>query len=277
MLRSPDFRRRRSATRPAITFPNAPAIVASAGITLGERTGWFGALRWRYLGVAPAHRGQRVSLAADQHLQRPGRLSLRQRLAHPARRAQSAQQQDQPDHLRLRLAAQDRQPVSRSAFLCRWRRRRGRMPERRDGPRAASGRTAYRQGHSGRCFLIALNRFEAFAAQILAANSAITAVQAELTKRSKEILNLSGKRGRLLHGSEMSALFHLGPALNVCVGFFCDRTRRNDYFLRKRGITRWNRDRMIGRDRQAGVQAAIVGPERGADRPGEPVQRDIGE
>ena len=28
-------------------------MVASAGITLGEKTGWFGALRWRYLGASP--------------------------------------------------------------------------------------------------------------------------------------------------------------------------------------------------------------------------------
>ena len=33
--------------------PNAPNVVASAGITLGEKTGWFGALRWRYLGPSP--------------------------------------------------------------------------------------------------------------------------------------------------------------------------------------------------------------------------------
>ena len=38
---------------PGNHIPNAPAIVASAGITLGEKTGWFGALRWRYLGVSP--------------------------------------------------------------------------------------------------------------------------------------------------------------------------------------------------------------------------------
>jgi outer membrane receptor protein involved in Fe transport len=38
---------------PGNFIPNAPAIVASAGITLGEATGWFGALRWRYLGVSP--------------------------------------------------------------------------------------------------------------------------------------------------------------------------------------------------------------------------------
>jgi outer membrane cobalamin receptor len=34
-------------------IPNAPAMVASAGITLGEQAGWFGSLRWRYLGATP--------------------------------------------------------------------------------------------------------------------------------------------------------------------------------------------------------------------------------
>jgi len=34
-------------------IPNAPAVVASAGVTLGEQTGWFGTLRWRYLGPSP--------------------------------------------------------------------------------------------------------------------------------------------------------------------------------------------------------------------------------
>lgn len=38
---------------PGNYIPNAPAMVASAGITLGEKTGWFGALRWRYLGSSP--------------------------------------------------------------------------------------------------------------------------------------------------------------------------------------------------------------------------------
>ena len=38
---------------PGSYIPNAPAIVASAGLTLGEKTGWFGSLRWRYLGATP--------------------------------------------------------------------------------------------------------------------------------------------------------------------------------------------------------------------------------
>jgi len=32
---------------------NAPWMVASAGVTLGEDTGWFGALRWRYISSRP--------------------------------------------------------------------------------------------------------------------------------------------------------------------------------------------------------------------------------
>jgi hypothetical protein len=38
---------------PGNYIPNAPAMVASAGITIGEKTGWFGTLRWRYLGTSP--------------------------------------------------------------------------------------------------------------------------------------------------------------------------------------------------------------------------------
>ncbi|MBR0746898.1 TonB-dependent receptor [Bradyrhizobium japonicum] len=38
---------------PGNYIPNAPAMVASAGITLGDKTGWFGALRWRYLASSP--------------------------------------------------------------------------------------------------------------------------------------------------------------------------------------------------------------------------------
>jgi hypothetical protein len=34
-------------------IPGSPAFVAAAGITLGEATGWFGGLRWRYFGPRP--------------------------------------------------------------------------------------------------------------------------------------------------------------------------------------------------------------------------------
>ena len=38
---------------PGNYIPNAPPMVASAGITLGEKTGWFGGVRWRYLAASP--------------------------------------------------------------------------------------------------------------------------------------------------------------------------------------------------------------------------------
>jgi outer membrane receptor protein involved in Fe transport len=38
---------------PGNYIPGAPAIVASVGVALGEKTGWFGALRYRYLGPRP--------------------------------------------------------------------------------------------------------------------------------------------------------------------------------------------------------------------------------
>ncbi|MCK1716717.1 TonB-dependent receptor [Bradyrhizobium sp. 141] len=38
---------------PGNYIPNAPAMVTSVGVTLGEKTGWFGTLRWRYLASSP--------------------------------------------------------------------------------------------------------------------------------------------------------------------------------------------------------------------------------
>jgi TonB dependent receptor/TonB-dependent Receptor Plug Domain len=38
---------------PGNYIPGAPAVIASAGIELGEKTGWFGALDFRYLGPRP--------------------------------------------------------------------------------------------------------------------------------------------------------------------------------------------------------------------------------
>lgn len=38
---------------PGNYIPNAPAMIASAGVTLGEKTGWFGAARWRYIASSP--------------------------------------------------------------------------------------------------------------------------------------------------------------------------------------------------------------------------------
>jgi outer membrane immunogenic protein len=38
---------------PGNFIPEAPWMVATAGVTLGEKTGWFGALRWRYISSRP--------------------------------------------------------------------------------------------------------------------------------------------------------------------------------------------------------------------------------
>jgi len=38
---------------PGDRVPGAPTLIASAGITVGEATGWFGGVRWRYLGERP--------------------------------------------------------------------------------------------------------------------------------------------------------------------------------------------------------------------------------
>jgi hypothetical protein len=38
---------------PGNYITGAPNIIASAGITIGQKTGWFGSLRYRYLGARP--------------------------------------------------------------------------------------------------------------------------------------------------------------------------------------------------------------------------------
>lgn len=38
---------------PGNHVPGAPTLIASAGITIGEANGWFGGIRWRYLGERP--------------------------------------------------------------------------------------------------------------------------------------------------------------------------------------------------------------------------------
>ena len=34
-------------------IPGAPNVIATAGINYGEKTGWFGAAKFRYLGPTP--------------------------------------------------------------------------------------------------------------------------------------------------------------------------------------------------------------------------------
>jgi hypothetical protein len=53
LARFPQFPQVLVGNAPGDFIPNAPGVVASAGITLGGLTGWFGTLRWRYLGPSP--------------------------------------------------------------------------------------------------------------------------------------------------------------------------------------------------------------------------------
>ena len=87
---------------------NAPWMVASAGITLGEQTGWFGALRWRYISSRP--------LTEDGTFQSPPFSIFNGHIGYhfangwriQSRRPELAQCTHRPGHLRLRLAAQNR-------------------------------------------------------------------------------------------------------------------------------------------------------------------------
>ncbi len=93
--------------------------------------------------AASAHRRQCLCLASDRAPQCASRLSLRQRLARPARCFQHTEQPLGSDHLCLRLAVEigltvrdvlPRSGHSERTGCC--------LPKRRDGPRAASGRAA---------------------------------------------------------------------------------------------------------------------------------------
>ena len=111
MPRSPDFREAQIGNAPGNYIPNAPAIVASAGITLGEKTGPFGTLRWRYLGSSP--------LTEDNAFRSPATSIFNGRLGYRADNGWRIQldvlnllnSRSQPDHLCLRFADQDRQPL----------------------------------------------------------------------------------------------------------------------------------------------------------------------
>jgi len=48
-----DFPAAQIGNAPGNYIPGAPSMIASAGITLGERTGWFSGLRYRYFGSRP--------------------------------------------------------------------------------------------------------------------------------------------------------------------------------------------------------------------------------
>lgn len=59
---------------PGNYIPGAPNMIASAGITLGEKTGWFAGLRYRYFGPRP--------LTEDDALMSPATGLLNGRLGY---------------------------------------------------------------------------------------------------------------------------------------------------------------------------------------------------
>src|SRR3984893_17035079 len=75
----------------------------------------------------------------------------------------------------------------------------------------------------------------------------------------------------------MSTPGHDAPAANVGEHARSRRARWFEYFAGKLRIAGGNGDRTAGGQDGRAVQAGIIGPERRADRPGEPVKRDVGE
>ena len=126
---------------PGNYLQNSVAITAMGGLELGEATGWFGALKYRYVGSRP--------LTEDGYIQSPvtgtmnARLGYRWdgRLAVAAGRIQHFQFALGPDHLWLRLAVADRPALP--AMRQRHRSRRG-LRRGRDGPPLQTGRAAGR-------------------------------------------------------------------------------------------------------------------------------------
>ena len=85
MPRLQDFRRRRSATRPATIFPMRPRWWHRQASRSARRQAG-SALALALSGCQPTHRRQCFPVAAHKHLQRPRGLPIRQRVADPTRR-----------------------------------------------------------------------------------------------------------------------------------------------------------------------------------------------
>jgi len=95
------FRKPQIGKRPRATiFPTAPAIGASAGITLGEKTGPFGTLRWRLSGVEPAHPRTTPSRFAPRPASSTAASAIATRTAGASRLdvLNLLNTQDEPDH-----------------------------------------------------------------------------------------------------------------------------------------------------------------------------------
>src|SRR3954449_1825109 len=73
----------------------------------------------------------------------------------------------------------------------------------------------------------------------------------------------------------MAPLWHHCPSPDVGVDLLRNRAWRSANFLWERGISGGHILRPVIGDRPGAMQAIVIGPEGGADRAGEPVERDI--
>ena len=122
---------------PGNYLPNAIAVTAMGGLELGEATGWFGALKYRYFGARALNRGRLFQFAGDRHVERATGLSMGGRLAAAGRRLQYFQLALRPDHICIWLA-----PAERPSLRAMRRRRRSRpgLRRRRHGPPSQAAR-----------------------------------------------------------------------------------------------------------------------------------------
>ena len=151
--RLPDIRRRRSAMLPAIIFRTPPPWSLLPASRSARRRDGTETLRWRYLGVSP--------LTEDNVFRSPPISTVNGRIGYGFDNGWRIyldvlnlfNSQDQPDHLRLWLDHQERQPLRR-LLLPRADRAGGRMPERRHGLCSASDGALGGQAHARRSFLV---------------------------------------------------------------------------------------------------------------------------
>ncbi len=139
---------------PGNYIPNAPDMVASAGITVGEKTGWFGALRWRYLASSP--------LTEDNAFRSPATSIFNGRIGYRLDNGWRIQldvlnlfntQANQITYAYGSLIKTDSLYAMCFPRIGRADRAGSRLPERRDGLCPASDGTARRAPDRGRCVL----------------------------------------------------------------------------------------------------------------------------
>jgi hypothetical protein len=96
-----------------------------------------------------------------------------------------------------------------------------------------------------------------------------------LVGASEECADFFGQRLGLLHRGEMATARHHGPPPDVGIHARRQRSRRTDDLARERRVAGRHVDRSPIRYRPRPVLAGVIGPERAADRTGEPVEADI--